>query len=134
MAPDRVVPCAVCQNCVVREAFAQVLHHVAQVEVARPALVSQAREEVCARRLSPLGSMGAVDRLERACCREEVGRTGHDREVGLEDAPELLGVGMDVDERLRGPRGLERRIAACRDVAESRADDEQQVGVAESLG
>src|SRR3989442_14322035 len=100
MAPDRVVAGAVRQDGIVGEAFAQVFHHVADVEIAGAALMAQARNKVRVSRLDPGSSVGAVDRLEQTRRGEELHGPAADRKVGLEAAPKLLGIAMDAGEGL----------------------------------
>ena len=128
MAPDRVVARSVRQERVGRETFAQVLHHVADIELSRAALVTQAGEKVRVRRRKPVGPMRTLDRFQRP---EELGRGGDDREVRLVDATKLLWVRVHVHERLRNPGRLERRVAARGDVAKPRADYEEHVRLAQ---
>src|SRR6185437_2291341 len=61
--------------------------------------------------------------------RSELLRPREDRQRRPVDAPELLGAGMDVHERLL----VDQRVAGRRHLAEPRPDDEQQVGVADAL-
>ena len=60
---------------------------------------------------------------------EGAGRRG-DRERRLVDAAELVGAGMDVDQRLPGLRHVEQRVAGRDRFAEPLAEDEQHVGIA----
>ena len=55
-------------------------------------------------------------------------------QVGLVDAAELVGVGVHVDQRLARSRRLEQRVLPGRDLAEARAEREQQVGRAHAPG
>ena len=61
---------------------------------------------------------------------EEGTRRRGDRERRLVDAAELVGAGMDVDQRLPGLRHVEQRVAGSHRFAEPLAEDEQHVGIA----
>ena len=63
----------------------------------------------------------------------ELAHVGADRQIGVIDAAELVGVGVDVDERLAGMVGRDQRVAVGRRFAEPRADGEDQIGVADAL-
>ena len=63
----------------------------------------------------------------------ELAHVGADRQIGVIDAAELVGVGVDVDERLAGMVGRDQRVAVGGRLAEARADGEDQVGVADAL-
>ena len=63
----------------------------------------------------------------------ELAHVGADRQVGVIDPAEFVGVGVDVDERLAGMVGRDQRVAVGRRLAEARADGEDQIGVADAL-
>ena len=63
----------------------------------------------------------------------ELAHVGADRQVGVIDAAELVGVGVDVDQDLAGMVGRDQLVAVGGRFAEPGADDDQQVGVADAL-
>ena len=82
---------------------------------------------LAAREADQVGVAPLVDHLG------ELAHVGADRQVGVIDAAELVGVGVDVDERLAGMVGRDERVAVGRRFAEPRADGEDQIGVADAL-
>ena len=63
----------------------------------------------------------------------EFAHVGADRQVGVIDPAELVGVGVDVDQRLAGMVGRDERVAVGGRLAEPRADGKDQVRVAHPL-
>ena len=53
--------------------------------------------------------------------------------IGLIDAAEFLGAGMDMDRGWLRHGNVEQRIAAGGHLAHARADDEQQIGLRDAL-
>ena len=104
--------------------------HVAEVERPGHRLGLLPRLVVGARRRASIRA-SAARRAGRAPPRANCSIAGEDRQRRPVDAAELLGAGVDVHERLRR---LDQRVAGRRHLAEPRADDEQQVGVADALG
>ena len=63
----------------------------------------------------------------------ELAHVGADRQIGVIDPAELVGVGVDVDQRLAGMVGGDQSVAVGGRFAEPRADGDDQVGVADAL-
>ena len=58
---------------------------------------------------------------------------GADREVGVVDAAEFVGVGVDVDQQLAGMVGGDELVAVGGRLAQSRTNHDQQVSIADPL-
>lgn len=82
--------------------------------------------------LGPGGPARGVERRHRPRGGEEPVAGRDDPERGTEDAADLVGVGMHVDEHLAGARAVERRVALRRHLAEPRAHDQHDVGLLEA--
>ena len=63
----------------------------------------------------------------------EFAHVGNDRQVGMMDAAQFVGVRVDMDQRLAGMVGSDERVAIGRGLAEPGADGQQQIGVADAL-
>ena len=130
MQPHRVVACAVGQNRVLRQALAQLRHHLPQIELTghRPRLLPR---QIVAVRLAGVCEPG---RVRNGCHLRQRGcKCRHRRLYGerrLEHASELLAARVNVNERLRRLRRAEQRVAAGRHLTEALAGDEENIGVA----
>ncbi len=79
---------------------------------------------------------GEADQVGVAPIVDHFGKLAHvgaDRQVGVIDVAELVGVGVDVDEGLAGMVGRDQFVAVGRRFAEAGADGDDQVGVADAL-
>ena len=94
--------------------------------------VSAARYCSCARSVSARHGL-----LSTGCSLRgrggEGAHAGEDREVRRVDEADLLGAGMDVDQRLAGLGHIDQRVAAARGLAQAGADQQQQVGLADPV-
>src|SRR5205814_7059265 len=63
----------------------------------------------------------------------ELAHVGADRQIGVIDAAKLVGVGMDVNQRLVRMIGCDERVAIGGRLAEPWANGEDQIGVADAL-
>ena len=75
----------------------------------------------------------AVDRLQPGGGGGERAHAGVDRQVRRVDEADLLGAGVDVDQRLARLGHVDQRVAAARGLAEAGADQQQKVGVADPV-
>ncbi len=125
--PDGEVARAAGEDGVRGQAPAQEGHHLGEVEVAgkRPRL--EVREVVGPRGAHPLLPRRRFDRKDPLERGRELGQVGHDRQVRVVRAAELLGIRVDVDERLRRPGKAEQRVATGRDVPETATDGDEQI-------
>ena len=57
----------------------------------------------------------------------------NDHEVGVIHTPELIRVGVDMDELLLRPRNTDKRIAGRRGFTQTRPDRDQQIGISHAL-
>ena len=130
--PDRVVAGAVRQHRVVGQPVAQVAPSPRRTRGRRGAWGAGGSR----------GTPRAPARAARRGARRRPGaappRTAGEPEtiaqVGLVDAAELVRVGVDVDQRLLRARRLEQRVLLRRDLAEARAEREQDVRLAHARG
>jgi hypothetical protein len=129
--PHREVARAVGEDRVVGQALTEKRHHFPQIDVARHRLMAQVLLPLGAGGRRPDGPAGRVDRLERRGRRRELRIAGVDRQVCLVHAAELLGAGVDVDERLQRARNPDERVSLRSGLSEPGADDEQQIGLAD---
>ena len=133
--PRRVVAGAVGHDRVVGQPRVEPLHDAARGRARPgPAAASATRHSPRALRLRGPRRPPRGARVSAVSAARNVAGRRRDRERGLVDAAQLLGTGMDVDQRLRGHGRREQRIARRRHLAQPLADHEQHVGVANARG
>ena len=114
---------------IVWEPIAQPSHDRAEIERTsgrgrdEPSLVFRAR------RFAPARPASRCRRRQRCGSGGEFRHAGLDRESGTEYAAQLLGGGMHVDQPFAWLRYPEQRIGLRGDLADPRADREQQIGL-----
>ena len=131
--PDREVAGPVGQDRVLGQRVAHVAQDLAQLQ----------RTGVGARLLGPVEVGGAgpghpfalARRVgaERGQARRQAARGRVDAESGLVDAPDLVGVGMDVHQRLVACRNRQQVIGLRRDLGHAATRENHQIGVAHGL-
>jgi hypothetical protein len=81
-----------------------------------------------------LGPDRRIDGSERPRGGGEFGHACIDRQIGLIDAPQLLGTRKDMDQRLLRTRNLDQAVLAGGHLAQPRADDDQEIGAFHARG
>ena len=117
---------------VVGQALAQPGHDPAEIERRRVGRAWSAAARPRIRRAPPCAtrpSAGWRSAASAAAAAANLRHAGLDRQGRAEHAAQLLGGGVDVDQRLAGVGDAEQRIGLRGDLADPRADRQHQVGL-----
>ncbi len=132
--PDGIVAGAVGDDRILGQGLAQPGHHLAHLQLARRRGGLDVRQIVLARRRRPVVP-GAPLHCGKLCRRVGEGLLpGIDTQDRLIDAAQLLGAGMDVDQRLTRRRNLQQSIATGRHLAQARPQGDQQIALRNARG
>ncbi len=129
MQPQRVVARTGGDDRVVRDQRAELAQGAGEIhlELARRRRCERVRCPV--QRARPVGVAGGIRPVQLQRGGDELRRARVDRERRLEHPAELLGIGVDVDQRLARTGRGDQLVGAGRRLVEPRAEREQQVGI-----
>ncbi len=133
VAPGAVVACAVGDDRVTWQAFAQVGEDFSQVEQSGHRAVMQGGFVVGSSLVRPGRPAVRVEWREVACCGGKFGHAGKDGQVRLVDPSQFGGFWEDVNQRLLWRGHVQQAVVVCDHFAQSVADDQQHVGGGDAL-